>query len=95
MEFEWDEAKRKANLAKHGLDFGNAIEFQWEDAVTWPDLRKHYGEERFLALGLFRGRVHSIAYAERSGVTRVISFRRAERREVKRYEQEKDQPRRL
>lgn len=91
MEFEWDEAKRSANLAKHGLDFAEALEFDWEGAITWIDTRKDYGEERSLALGLFCGRIHSVAFVERHGITRIISFRKAKKREVRRYEQEKNQ----
>jgi uncharacterized protein len=93
MDYEWDEAKRLANLRKHGIDFADVEEFDWDNATKWIDERKAYGEERFLALGFFRGRVHSVAFTERRGITRIISFRKAEKREVRRYEKDKDQSR--
>ncbi len=89
MEFEWDEAKRKANLAKHGLDFEDVGEFDWKGAIRWLDDRNDYGEQRFSALGEFRGRVHNASFTIRGGIYRIISFRKANRRELKRYEKEK------
>ena len=91
MEYEWDEAKRLSNLKKHGVDFADALEFDWEGALVQLDNRFDYGEQRFLALGLFRDRIHSVAYTKRHGVTRIISFRKAEKREARRYEKEKKQ----
>ena len=91
MIFEWNEAKRLANLKKHGVDFDDAVEFDWEKALTTPDLRVDYGEPRFNALAEFRGRIHAIAYALRGAKHRLISFRRASNREARRYEKEKDQ----
>ena len=49
MEFEWDEAKRISNLAKHGLDFSEVERFAWASAHIGRDLRFDYGEERFTA----------------------------------------------
>jgi len=90
IEFEWDEAKRWANIKKHGLDFADALEFDWEGLVARPDLRRDYGESRVIAFAKFRDRVHVIIYADRGGRRRLISFRVANRREAKRYEAEKD-----
>jgi uncharacterized DUF497 family protein len=89
MAFEWDEAKRRANLAKHGLDFADVEEFDWDDPVTYPDIRKNYDEERFMALAEIRGRVHSVTFTIRPRAVRIISFRKANRKEVRRYEKEK------
>jgi uncharacterized DUF497 family protein len=88
MEFEWDEAKRLTNLAKHGLDFADLDEFDWSKPVIYADVRKAYGEARFMALAEFRNRVHSVTFTMRGRVMRVISFRRAHRKEVRRYEKE-------
>ena len=52
MRLEWDEAKRAANLAKHGIDFLLAEQFDFEGAKIGPDARRDYGEPRFIALGL-------------------------------------------
>lgn len=87
--FEWDEAKRLSNLKKHGVDFADALEFDWEGAITVPDARFDYGEERRTALGKFRGHVHSVAYVIRREQRRLISFRRASSRETLRYDAEK------
>jgi uncharacterized protein len=89
MEFEWDEAKRRANLAKPGVDFANADAFDWDSAVVYPDLRHDYGEERFIAFAEFHHRVHVVIYAKRDKRTRLIGFRKANAREVRRYEKEK------
>ena len=55
MEFEWDETKRLANLAKHRLDFADLDEFDWAEALFEPSARRDYGEDRFVAVGDFRG----------------------------------------
>jgi uncharacterized DUF497 family protein len=89
MAFGWDEAKRLSNLAKHGLDFALADEFDWDGAVIYPDLRRDYGESREIAFAEFRGRVHVIIYVSRGEQTRLIGFRKANAREVRRYEEEK------
>ena len=89
MEFEWDEAKRQANLAKHGVDFADTESFDWAGALRWPDQRRDHGEIRFLALGEIRGRVHSISFTMRGRTLRIISLRKANDRETKRYEEEK------
>ena len=86
MKFEWDEAKRRRNLEKHGVDFSHALEFAWEDALVIVDDRFSYGEERRIALGKFRGRVHVVVHTVRGNVTRMISFRRANARERRDYE---------
>ena len=85
MEFEWDEAKRAANLAKHGLDFADASQFDWLSAVMSPDLRFAYGEERFIALGTLAGEVVAIAFTLRGDIRRIVSFRPASRKERGRY----------
>ena len=87
MEFEWDEAKRRRNLEKHGVDFAYALEFAWEDALVIVDDRFCYGEERRIALGMFRGRVHVVVHTVRGNVTRMIGFRRANARERRDYEE--------
>ena len=90
MEFEWNEAKRLTNLAKHGLDFAHALEFEWEYAYVVVDNRFEYGEERRIALGLFRGRAHVVIHTVRGNFTRMISFRKASARETRIYEKEKN-----
>jgi uncharacterized DUF497 family protein len=90
MEFEWDDAKRQSNLLKHGIDFADAEAFDWEDSIRRTDMRRDYGEVRFIALGLFRGRVHSASFTLRNSVYRMISFHKANDRETRLYEKEKE-----
>jgi uncharacterized DUF497 family protein len=89
MRFEWDEAKRIANLAKHRVDFVLVEHFDFEDAVVFADSRQDYGEERMTALGSIGSRLHVLIFTWRSEIVRVISLRKANAREVKFYEQQK------
>ena len=80
--WDWDEAKRQANLAKHGVDFAMADGFDWSSATNEPDLRRDYGEERFKAVGFIGERLHVAIYTPRGGVRRLISLRKANGREI-------------
>jgi uncharacterized DUF497 family protein len=91
MAYEWDEAKRLSNLKKHGVDFADVEAFDWENAHIELDDRFDYGEERLYALGFLRGEIYSISYTERNETIRIISFRKAEKREAWRYEKAKNQ----
>jgi uncharacterized DUF497 family protein len=87
MIYEWDEAKNRSNFAKHGLDFADAEEVLTGSCVTFVDSRFDYGEKRLIALGLLAGRVVVIAHAPRGDhITRIISMRKANRREKKIYQ---------
>jgi uncharacterized protein len=81
--FEWDEGKRQANLAKHGVDFAEAEGFDWDTAKQCPDERLDYGEARTKATGLIGNRVHVLVYAPRGMTKRIISLRKANRREIR------------
>jgi uncharacterized DUF497 family protein len=83
--YEWDEAKRAANLAKHGIDFRDIVRFDWSAASAGPDLRRRYGETRLLAFGPIDGRVHAVVFTLRGSVYRIISLRKANRREQAAY----------
>ena len=86
MRYEWDEAKNRSNKAKHGLDFADAARVLTERCVTFVARRFAYGEERFISLGMLDGRVVVVAHAPRGpDVTRIISMRKGNRREQKRY----------
>ncbi len=89
--FEWDEAKRRRNLEKHGVDFEDVWELDWENALRFPDSRKEYGEERFLALVNLGPRLHVCVYTPRGNNYRIISLRKAKRKEVEYYEEEIDE----
>ncbi len=89
---EWDEAKNRSNFAKHGLDFADAATVFTGPCVTFADSRFDYGEVRLITLGLLAGRVVIIAHAPRGDdTTRIISMRKANRREQKIYQTRLDQ----
>jgi uncharacterized DUF497 family protein len=85
VEIIFDAAKNERNIATRGLSFERAAEFDFLQAKTLIDDRRDYGEIRFRAFGPLDGRLHALVYAETPKGIRVISFRRANKREVKRY----------
>ena len=87
MAYEWDEAKSRANLEKHGLAFEDAEEVFEGDVITVVDQRKDYGEPRFATLGALRGRVVFVAHTVRANTVRIISMRKANEREQKIYQE--------
>ena len=87
MEFEWDEAKDAANLAKHGVSLAKAVRLDWDEAFDRVDIRADYGEIRKRALVPMRGRIYFCAYTIRNGVYRIISLRKANDREARQYDQ--------
>ena len=88
MEFDWDEAKRKANLRDHGIDFV-CIEAVFEgETVTILDDRFDYGEQRYVTFGILEGRVVAVAHTETDELIRIISVRKATKNEEKSYYKE-------
>ena len=85
MEFEWDEAKRLANLRKHSIDFANVSAVFEGDIITVEDDRFEYGEQRFITLGLLQGLVIAVVHTERDECTRIISARKATKYEQRTY----------
>jgi uncharacterized DUF497 family protein len=83
--FVWDERKRAINLRKHSVDFALVARFEFDTAVITTDNRKDYGEVRFRAFGQINGRLHVLIFTARGAVTRVISLRRANTREVQNH----------
>lgn len=86
MEFEWDEDKRLIALIERGLDFADAAHFESKSLVTVPDLRRDYGEPRFNTYGYLRGTLCTYCWTPRNGRIRVISMRKANDRERKKYQ---------
>jgi uncharacterized DUF497 family protein len=85
LRYEWDGAKRGENLEKHGIDFMAVAGFDWSLAIVVPDRRYDYGENRLVAYGPLHGRLHALVFTQRTGVRRIISFRKANRREQATY----------
>ena len=88
MDFEWDDAKAEINQAKHGVPFSYATRiFLDPHRLEFSDLRDDYdGEPRFIAIGQVESRVLVVAYTWRGDACRIISARKATRRERKSYE---------
>ena len=87
MRIEFDPAKDAANKTKHGVSLALAGELDWETALVWVDDRFEYDELRMIALAPKTEILYYVAFLERGEVRRVISLRRANRREVKHYVQ--------
>jgi len=85
MLFEWDEQKRRANLAEHGIDFAAAKRIFDGPVVEQIDDREDYGELRLGAFGQIDGVVLAVVYTWRGENRRLISVRRAEKREQEKY----------
>jgi uncharacterized DUF497 family protein len=83
MALTWDEAKRRANLKKHGVDFAAAAEFEWDTVLESTD--DSHGEVRWVATGFIGSKLYVLVYAETEETIRVISLRRATKREIVRY----------
>jgi uncharacterized protein len=87
MHIDFDPAKSERNRQERGLSFTQAAEFEFETALFVQDDRRDYGELRWRALGRRAGRVHVLVFTETDQGIRVISFRKANVREVEQYEQ--------
>ena len=85
MEFTWAGTKRAANLKAHGLDFVDAPRVFEGVTYTFEDDRSSYGEQRFVTLGLLAGIPVSVVHTESEHEIRVISFRKATKREAQIY----------
>ena len=85
VRIEFDPAKSERNARLRGLPFQLVEEFDWETAIFWEDSRFPYAETRFVALGFIGRRLHVVCFTPAV----KISFRKANAREVRRYEKEK------
>ena len=86
MEITFDSAKNARNIELRGLSFERARDFEFETALFSPDQRRDYGETRIRALGWLDNRLHALVFMEAHQGIRVISFRKANKREVNIYE---------
>jgi uncharacterized protein len=85
MQFTWSERKRASNIKDHGLDFVDAPCVFDGFTFTYEDSRFAYGEQRFETLGLLAGVPVSIVHTETDDEIRIISFRKATKREANLY----------
>ncbi len=85
MEITYDPAKNERNIAERGLSFDRAADFEFAGAVLLIDHRRDLDEVRYRAFGMLDGRLHVLVFVETPNGIRVISLRRANKREVKDY----------
>jgi uncharacterized protein len=85
MRIGFDETKDAVNQTKHGVSLALAGELDWEAALVWVDDRFEYAELRMIALAPKTHTLYYVAFLDRGAVRRIISLRRANRREVKHY----------
>jgi len=86
---EFDARKSERSARDRGLPFERAADFDWENAILVPDVRRDYGEARLVATGMLDGRLHMLCFIRIPDGIRVISLRKANEREVLEYEQAK------
>lgn len=87
MRLTFDPAKNARNIAERGLPFALVADLDWQTAVAREDMRKDYGETRVRVLALLERRLHVAIITVRGDAIHVISFRKANRKEVTWYEQ--------
>ncbi len=80
-DFEWDEAKNRANIKNHGIDFYDAVSIFDGPTVEDVDDREDYGETRIIAYGQMNGHVVTVVYTMRQDICCMISARKADRNE--------------
>ena len=87
MEIIFDPEKNARNIQERGLSFERAADLDWNTAQIHADERMDFGEQRLIALGNLDGRLHVLVFQETKAGIRVISFRKANERERRRYDE--------
>lgn len=85
MKLTFDTAKNARNIQERGLPFTMVESFDWQHAVIMEDTRQDYGERRFRAFGRIEDRLFAVVFTPRNDALHIISFRKANKREEKRY----------
>jgi uncharacterized DUF497 family protein len=85
MRTEFDPAKDAINIAKHGIFLAAAEQIEWDTLLAGTDDRANYGEVRMIGFAFIGDRLHCVIFTDRGNVRRVISLRKANRREIRRY----------
>jgi uncharacterized protein len=91
VRIEFDPIKDLVNQAKHGVSLEAAWRLAWDEAMLFPDLRWDYGETRVMALVPLANTLHTVIFTPRGDRLRIISLRRANRRERRLYGERRDQ----
>jgi uncharacterized DUF497 family protein len=87
MKLTWDETKRQKTLEERQLDFNDASEVFEQIHLNIADTRIDYGEPRFIVVGFLRKRMIILVYTPRGETRHIISMRKANEREIKKYQQ--------
>jgi len=85
MEFEWDGANHAQTLRNRGIGFDDGARIFADRIIVWPDMRRDYGEPRFRAIGRSAEDILHVAFTYRGDITRIISVRRANRKEIEQW----------
>ena len=85
IEIEYDPVNDQTNLSKHGLSLASFVDLDWEKARIRKDQRTGYGETRYVAAANLAGRLHITCFTLRGEIFRIISLRRANKREYRAY----------
>ena len=85
MRIIFDPKKNDDNIRDSQLSFTEVSKLEWSSAVILEDVRKDYGERRFRVFGYIEERLYAVVFTPREDVVHVISFRKANSREVKNY----------
>ena len=87
MEFEWDDAESNACFVRRGFDFAHAVRAFFDPRrLVVQDRRRDHGEDRYRLLGVLDGRAYVIVYTMRGSLTRIVSARKANGKEVASHE---------
>ncbi len=87
MDFEWDATKSDVCFQERGFDFAYAARAFFDpNRIVQPDTRHSYGEDRYQLMGMIEQRLFVVVYTQRHGAIRIISARKANRREIEHYE---------
>jgi len=87
VDISCDPLKNCRNILIRGIPFAAVRDMEFDTAIAMPDRRRDYGEERWQVLGMINGRLHMLVFTWRGETMHVISLRKANKREVKGYEQ--------
>jgi uncharacterized protein len=85
VKFDWDPRKARKNKARHGVPLELVRSFDFDNAKIVEDDDIDYGETRLIGVGFIQDRVYVVVFVERGDVVRVISLRKADRKEAEEY----------
>lgn len=88
MKITYDPEKQKKTLKERGLNFVDSILIFEDEVFEFEDIRKDYGEKRMIAVGRLVGRMVIVSYVQRGEVKHIFSMRKANEREVKKYQEQ-------